>query len=164
MFIYLGRKYLIPIVSSCRAISCSDRKVQQEKLDGGSLAIWPRPKGVGKRLINGEWVDVAVGPESFRLHIELSQQVFNDISLGGIKTWVSQILKSAEFCLRHFPHILPTFVLPLSIQRCRVERIDTSYVLMFFHSVFFLTYNCLALTKNNLNLQIMYMHVHSSRF
>lgn len=67
--------------------------------------------GVGKRLINGEWIDAALGPESFRLHIEQSQQVFNDVSLGGIKTWVSQILKSAEFCLRHFP----TFFLPISL-------------------------------------------------
>lgn len=50
-------------------------------------------------LLNDEWVGAAVGPENFRLHIELSQQVFNDGSLGGIKTQVSQILKPAVLCL-----------------------------------------------------------------
>lgn len=84
------------------------QKSPAEKLDGGALLL-AQTIGVGKRLTNGEWVDAALGPESFRLHVELNQQVFNDISLGGIKTWVSQSLKSAEFCLRHFPHILPPF-------------------------------------------------------
>lgn len=94
--------------------------------------------GVGKRLINGEWVDAALGPESFRLHIELNQQVFNDISLGGIKTWVSQILKSAEFCLRHFPHILPpSFTPPFSILAFLSRENRHPLCLMFYHYVFF---------------------------
>lgn len=64
-------------------------------------------------------VGAAVGPESFRLHIELSQQVFNDISLGGTEIWVSQILKSAEFCPQPSSHIfLPSFTPPSSFQRC----------------------------------------------
>lgn len=135
MFIYLGRKYLIPIVSSCRAITYSESPA--EKLDGGALLL-AQTRGVGKRLINGKWVDAALGPESFRLHIELNQQVFNDISLGGIKTWVSQILKSAEFCLRHFPHILsPSFTPPFSILVWLSRENRHHLCLMFSHYVFF---------------------------
>lgn len=118
--VYLpGKKVSDPNCQQLQGNLLLRQKSPAEKLDGVSLTIWPRPLRVGKRLINGECVDIAMGPESFRLHIELRQQVFNDISLGGIKTWVSQILKSAEFCLRHFPHILPpSFAPPFSIQHC----------------------------------------------
>lgn len=69
MFAYLGRKYLIPIVSSCRAISCSDfkkkKKMRISWMEGGSLC--PRlerkeevPKwGVGRR--GQPWVQKAAG-------------------------------------------------------------------------------------------------------
>ena len=102
MFIYLGRMYLIPVDSSCRAISCSDKKKKEEVqrrswLEGDLLFV---PGCWGRRgLLNEERVGAAVAPESFRLRIELSQQVFNDGSLGGIKTSVSQILKPAVSCL-----------------------------------------------------------------
>lgn len=54
----------------------------------------------------------AMGPESCRLHMELSQHVLNGISLGGMKTQVSQILKPAVSCLP--PHASPLW--PSSFQ------------------------------------------------